>query len=104
MNFVFQFLIIILIFNSYYKVTISLKIINEGIPTKIKFGKNRDLNFITISSSNTTCDENFEIAQRIFIRNGQIMESECGRKERLLVLSTHHSENIPTMIFFPGEY
>ena len=81
-----------------------MKIINEGIPTKLKFGKNRDLDLIALSSTNATCEKNFEIAQRILIQNGQIMESECGRKKRLLVLSTKQSTNIPKTISFPGEY
>ena len=81
-----------------------MKIIDKGIPTKLKFGKNRDLNFITISSTNPTCDENFEKTSRIFIQNGKIMESECERKERLLVLSTNRLSNIQKMILFPGEY
>ena len=98
------FFIIILILNFYYKATISLKIINKGIPTKLKFGKNRDLEFITISSTNTSCDENFEIALTVLIRNGQIVESECERKERLLVLSNNKSTNVPKMILFPGEH
>ena len=81
-----------------------MKVIDKGIPTKLKFGNNRKLNFITISSTNPTCDENFEKARSIFIQNGQIMESECGRKERLLVLSTFNLSNIQKMILFPGEY
>ena len=80
-----------------------MKIINKGVPTKSKFGKNRDLNYITISSMNTTCDENIEIARAVLIKNGEIFESECERNERLLVLSTLESANIPKMILFPGE-
>ena len=81
-----------------------MKIINQGFPKKLKFGKNRDLNFITMSSTNTTCDENLERAGRIFIQNGQISGSECGSKERILILSTSSNMNIPKMILFPGEY
>ena len=92
------------ILNSYSKATISVKIIDKGDPTKLKFGKNRDLDFILISSTNPICDENFEAAQSVFIRNGKIIESECGKKERLLVLSTFKSTNIPKMISFPGEH
>ena len=99
-----KFLIVVLILNFHYKATISVKIINEGIPLTIKFGKNRDLNFITMSEINTTCDENFEIARAVFIRNGQIMKSECVRNERLLVLTTRQLSNIPKMIFYPGEH
>ena len=81
-----------------------MKIIDQGISTKLKFGKNRDLNFITISEINTTCDENFEIARRVFIQNEHIMKSECEKKERLLVLNTKRSSNTPKMIFFPSKY
>ena len=81
-----------------------MKIINEGIPTKLKFGKNRDLNFISTNSSNTTCDENIEIARTVLIRNGEIFESECGREKRLLVLSTRESTNIQKMILVLGEH
>ena len=83
-----------------------VKVINEGIPTKLKFGKNRDLELITISSTNTICEENFEIARTIFIRNGDIRGSSCETKH-LLVLSTKESTNVPKMIVFPdfiGEY
>ena len=79
-----------------------MKIINEGIPTKLKFGKNRDLNFITITSNNSTCDENIETAKTILIRNGEISGSECVRP--LLVLSTYQWTNIPKMISYPGEH
>ena len=79
-----------------------MKIINEGIPTKLKFGKNRDLDSIRISSTNATCDENIEIARAVLIRNGEIFESECVRS--FLVLSTFRSTNIPKMISFPGEH
>ena len=81
-----------------------MKIINEGIPTKLKFGKNRDLDSIRISSTNATCDENFEIALTVLIRNEEIIESECEKKERLLVLSTYSRRNIPNMILFPREH
>ena len=81
-----------------------MKIIDEGIPTKLKFGKNRDLDSIRISSTNATCDENFEIARTVLIRNGEIIESECEMKERFLVLSTYQSSNIPMMISYPGEH
>ena len=81
-----------------------MKIIDEGIPTKLKFGKNRDLDSIRISSTNATCDENIEIARAVLIRNGEIFESECGREERLLILSTNEPSNIPKMISFPGEH
>ena len=104
--FFFKFEIIILIFDSYQKATISVKTINEGIPTKFKFGKNRDLDLIKISSNNTTCDENFEIARTILIQNGEILGSACVTKH-ILVLSTHKSSNIPKMIVFPqiiGKY
>ena len=83
-----------------------MKIIDEGIPTKLKFGKNRDLNFITITSNNSTCDENIETAKTISIRNGEIIGSSCETKH-LLVLSTYESANVPKMIVFPdiiGEY
>ena len=78
-----------------------MKIINEGIPTKLKFGKNRDLNFITVSSNNTTCDENFEIARTILIQNGEIVGSACVK--RIFVLSTYRSANIPKIVSYPGE-
>ena len=94
------------IFNYYQKATISVKIINEGIPNKLKFGKNRDLDLITISSTNTTCKENFEITKTILIRNGEIVGSECETKH-VLVLSTRTWSNIQKMIVFPqiiGEY
>ena len=81
-----------------------MKIINKGIPTKLKFGKNGNLDFIIISSTNLTCDENFEIAQTVLIRNGEIIESECEKRERFLVLSTYRSANNQTMISFPGEH
>ena len=81
-----------------------MKIINEGIPTKLKFGKNRDLDLITLSSTNATCDENFEIALTVLIRNGQIFESECETRERFFVLSTWRLTNIPKMILVPGEH
>ena len=81
-----------------------MKIINEGIPTKLKFGKNRDRDWITISSTNATCDENFEITRTVLIRNGEIFESECGREERLLILSTKAVINIPKIISYPGEH
>ena len=81
-----------------------MKIIDEGIPTKLKFGKNRDLDFVRISSTNATCDENFEIARTVLIRNGEIIESECEMKERFLVLSTDNWANIPKMISYPGEH
>ena len=55
-----------------------------------------------ISSINTTCDENCEIARTVLIRNGEIIESECVRS--FLVLSTFRSTNIPKMISFPGEH
>ena len=87
-----------------------MKIIDKGIPTKLKFGKNRDLDSIMISSTNTTCDENLEIARAVLIKNGEIIESECEKKERLLVLSDKYSLTInpemifPKMIYYPGEY
>ena len=90
------------ILNHYHKATISMKIINEGIPTKLKFGKNRDLDSIRISSTNATCDENFEIARTVLIRHGEIIESECVRS--LLVLSTSQSSNIAKMFLYPGEH
>ena len=79
-----------------------MKIVTEGIPTELKFGKNRDLNYIIISSTNTTCDENYEITRTLLIRNGEIFESQCETKH-VLVLSSSES-NIPIMISFPGEY
>jgi len=104
-NFVFfLFLFIILILNSYLKATISLKIIDEGIPTKLKFGKNRDLDLITLSSTITICDEKFEKAHTVLIRNGEVIESECEKKERFFVLSTYELTNVPKMISYPGEH
>ena len=81
-----------------------MKIINEGIPTKLKFGKNRDRDLITFSSTNATCDENIEIARTVLIRNEAIIESECEKKQRFFVLSTRQSSNIPKMISYPGEH
>ena len=78
-----------------------MKIINEGIPTKLKFGKNRDLELITISSTNAKCDGNFEISRAVFIQNGEIIESECVK--RIFVLSTYRSANIPKIFSYPGE-
>ena len=83
-----------------------MKSINDGIPTKLKFGKNRDLDFITISSNNTICDENIETARNVLIRNGEIVGSECETKH-ILILSAQESGIIPKMIVFPdiiGEY
>ena len=79
-----------------------MKIINEGIPTKLKFGKNRDRDWITFSSTNATCDENIEIARTVLIRNGEIFESECVKP--FLVLSTRQWTNIPKMISYPGKH
>ena len=72
----------------------------------LKFGKNRDLELITISSTNTICEENFEIARTILIKNGEILGSACETKH-ILVLSTYWSSNIPKIMVFPdviGEY
>ena len=80
-----------------------MKIINEGIPTKLKFGKNRDLELITISSTNAKCDENSVLTRTVLIKNGGIIESECAKK-RVLVLSTADSRNVPKMIMYPGEH
>ena len=83
-----------------------MKIINEGIPTKLKFGKNRNLELIKISSNKTTCDDNIETAQTVSIQNGKIVRSECETKY-ILFLSTKKSSNIPKMIVFPqiiGKY
>ena len=80
-----------------------MKVINEGIPTKLKFGKNRDLELITISSINTTCNENFEIAREILIQNGEIIDSEC-ETQQVLVLNTFRPLNIPKMIVINGKY
>ena len=78
--------------------------IDEGIPKKLKFGKNRDLDSIRISSTNATCDENFEIARTVLIRNGKVIESECEKKQRFLVMSTKQTANNQKMISFPGEH
>ena len=83
---------------------ISVTIIDKGIPRKLKFGRNRNLDLITISSTKATCKENFEIARTILVRDGEIIESECERKEHILVLSTKQMTNIPQMISFPGKY
>jgi len=101
--------IIIENFNSYHKATISMKIIDQGIPKKLKFGKNRDLDLITISSTYTKCDENFEITRIIQLRNGKIVESECATKYVLVLRETYYdlwsmSFNKPKMILYPGEY
>ena len=102
-----KFFIIMEILNSNHKATISLKIINKGIPTQFKFGKNRTLRFITISSINSTCDENFETARTVLIKNEKIIESECEEKKRFIVLHTMPSEHgriISKMILLPGKY
>jgi len=103
--------IIIENFNSYHKATISMKIIDQGIPKKLKFGKNRDLDLITISSTYTKCDENFEITRIIQLRNGKIIESECATKYVLVLIETswlvvndYYSLNTPKMILYPGKY
>ena len=80
-----------------------MKIIDEGIPKKLKFGKKRDLDLITISSTKSKCGKNLEIARSVLIRNGEVIESECGKKERFLLLSTYSPTNIPMMILLPGE-
>ena len=81
-----------------------MKIINKGIPRNLKFGENGDLDLITISTKNQECDENFELARSIFISNGEIIESECLKKKRFLVLSTKTATNIPMVVSSPGEY
>ena len=57
-----------------------------------------------MSEINTICDEKFEISRKVLIQNGQILESECEKKKRLLVLNTNYRRNIPKIILFPGEY
>ena len=59
---------------------------------------------ITISPTKSKCEEDFEIARMVLTRNGEIFESECGREERLLVLSTNERPYIPKIILYPGEY
>ena len=81
-----------------------MKIINKGIPHNLKFGENGDLDLITISTKNQKCDENFELARFILISNGEIIESECLKEKRVLILSTKTATNVPMVISSIGEY
>ena len=73
--------------------------IDQGIPNRLKFGRKMDLDSITIGAMDKTCSEEFESAEFIEIRDGEILESECT-KFNLLVLSTYkdHTTNPPEII------
>ena len=81
------------------KVKISATLIEQGIPKGLKFGRKRNLDSITIGAMDKTCSEEFESAEFIEIRDGEILESECT-KFNLLVLSTYkdHTTNPPEII------
>ena len=64
-------------FHHSIKTTISVTIINQGIPRDLKFGKNEDLHWIRISALNQTCDENLESTSSLYIHKEQIVKSEC---------------------------
>ena len=69
--------------------------IYQGIPDRLKFGRKRDLDSITIGAMDRTCSEDFESAEFIDLRHGQILESECT-KFNVLVLSTYKDHINPT--------
>ena len=89
------------IFKKIFKSTISVKIINKGIPYHLKFGEKRNLNSVTISAIDKTCDENFESTSSIYLRNGEIWESECDKQ--ILVLNSRKATNIPMVITVSGK-
>ena len=78
-----------------------MKIINKGIPYHLKFGEKRNLNSVTISAIDKTCDENFESTSSIYLRNGEIWESECDKQ--ILVLNSRKATNIPMVITVSGK-
>ena len=69
--------------------------IDQGIPNRLKFGRKMDLDSITIGAMDKTCSEEFESAEFIEIRDGEILESECT-KFNVLVLSTYIDHINPT--------
>ena len=58
-------------------VEISVNLVNNGIISKLQFGRNADLDLIEIDSSHDACGESFESANAIRIQNGVIIKSAC---------------------------
>lgn len=82
---------------------ISVNLVDKGIPHFLKFGKKRNLDFISISEMNLSCAENFERASHLYIRKNKILESEC-EKSHALVLSTYNQSNRPIVISTFGRF
>ena len=90
-----------------------MKIINEGLPLDLKFGKNKNLDKVTIISSDSTgtCNEYYESTNVIQIKNEEIIESQCSAP-KVLILSTSYQahndyipiHNTPMIISTNGEF
>ena len=70
-------------------------LVDKGNPISLKFGRNRDLDSITISATKKICSENVESSEYIDIRDGQVLESECT-KFKALVLSSYEDQTTNT--------
>ena len=90
-----------------------MKIINTGFPHDLKFGKNRDLETVTMIPSNFTgtCNEYTESTNVIRIQKEEVIESECSAP-KVLILSTSHNAyddhtpiyNTPMIISTDGKF
>ena len=68
-------------------------LIDQGVPETLQFGSKRDIDSVIINAMNNSCSEEFESAEYIDIRQGQIFESECV-KYKVLVLSSYQELTI----------
>ena len=84
----------------FFKLLISVKIIDRGQPHDLKFGLNNAIDVISINKNNQSCTEHFEEAALIRIHNGTVVSSECV--QAFLVLNTYSHMNVPMVLQTQG--
>ena len=62
-------------------VEISVNLVNNGIISKLQFGRNADLDIVEIDTSQDICGESFESANAVRIQNGVIIKSACVNRD-----------------------
>ena len=62
-------------------VEISVNLVDNGIISKLQFGRNADLDIVEIDTSQDVCGESFESANAIRIQNGVIIKSACVNRD-----------------------
>ena len=63
-------------------VEISVNLVNNGIISKLRFGRNADLDLVEIDSGHDKCGKSFESANAIRIQNGVIIKSACENSDQ----------------------